>query len=67
MEGKEYEEGEVEIVCVRDREATNVQPKGEIREVSMGLRWEAVKGRTHPLTRLSLGAPAPSCWTKLSG
>lgn len=49
-----------------DKEAANVQPKGEIREVSMGLRWKAVKGRAHPLTRLSLGAPVPSCWTELS-
>lgn len=32
----------------------------------MGLRWKAVKGRAHPLTRLSLGAPVPSCWTELS-
>lgn len=33
--------------------------------VSMGLRWKTVKGRAHPLTRLSLGTLAPSCWTKL--
>jgi len=51
---------------VRDKEAANVQPKSEIREVSMGLRWEAVKGRAYSLTRLSLGTPAPS-WTKLLG
>lgn len=30
------------------------------------MRWKAVKGRAHPLTRLSLGAPVPSCWTELS-
>jgi len=64
---EEKEVGKVEIGRVRDKEAANVQLKGEIREVSMGLRWEAVKGRAYPLTRLSLGAPAPSCWTKLSG
>lgn len=35
----------MEVTRARDKEAANVQPKGEIREVSMGLRLEAVKGR----------------------
>lgn len=34
--------------------------------VSMGLRWKTVKGRAHPLTRLSLDTLASSCWTELS-